>query len=53
MAWKVEAQGDTLYIDAEKLEDAKLQLTEKIGEIPEKLLRWTEVNAKPDDEEWL
>lgn len=53
MAWKVEAQGDTLYINEENLEDARLQLTEKIGKIPEKMLKWTEVTNKPKDEEWL
>ena len=53
MIFKVEAQGDTLYIKAPTLEDAKLQLTEKIGPIPERLLKWSEVKKLPKGEEFL
>jgi hypothetical protein len=51
--FKVEAYDDTLYIQAPTKEDAHLQLTEKIGFIPEHLLTWTEVNKLPKDEEFL
>ena len=51
--FKVEAQGDTLYIQAPTKEDAHLQLTEKIGPIPERLLTWTEVTKLPKGEEFL
>ena len=51
--FKVEAQGDTLYIQAPTKEDAHLQLTEKIGSIPERLLTWSEVKKLPKGEEFL
>ena len=51
--FKVKAQGDTLYIQAPTKEDAHLQLTEKIGPIPERFLTWTEVEKLPKGEELL
>lgn len=51
--FKVEAQGDTLYIQAPTKADAHLQLTEKIGPIPERLLKWSEVKSLPKGEEFL
>jgi hypothetical protein len=51
--FKVKAQGDTFYIQAPTKEDAHLQLTEKIGTIPERLLTWTEVTKLPKGEEFL
>jgi hypothetical protein len=51
--FKVEAQGDTLYIQAPTQEDAHLQLTEKIGPIPDRLLTWGEVKKLPKGEEFL
>ncbi len=51
--FKVEAQGDTLYIQAPTQEDAHIQLSEKIGYIPESLLVWSEVKKLPKGEEFL
>lgn len=51
--FKVEAEGDTLYIQAPTKEDAHLQLTEKIGNIPEELLTWSEIKGLPKDEEFI
>lgn len=53
MVFKVEAPGDTLYIQAPTQEDAHIQLSEKIGYIPEYLLTWSEVKELPQDEEFL
>jgi hypothetical protein len=51
--FKVEAQGDTLYILARTQEEAKIELSEKIGYIPESLLTWSEVKKLPKGEEFL
>jgi hypothetical protein len=51
--FKVEAQGDTLYIQAPTQEDAKIELSEKIGYIPECLLTWSEVKKLPKGEQFL
>jgi hypothetical protein len=51
--FKVEAQGDILYIQAPTKEDAHIQLSEKIGYIPESLLTWSEVKKLPKNEEFL
>lgn len=51
--FKVEAEGDTMYIGAEDQAGASAQLTEKIGPIPASMLSWSEVPALPDGEELL
>jgi len=51
--YKVTAEGDNLYIEAETLEAAKAKFTHEMGDVPESLLTWTQVDALPDDEEFL
>ncbi len=51
--FKVDAQGDTLYINAEDQADASKQLAEKIGNIPASMLSWSEVAELPENEEFL
>jgi hypothetical protein len=51
--FKVEAEGDVLYIQAPTKEDAHLQLTEKLGPIPNYLLKWSEVKKLPKGEDFL
>jgi hypothetical protein len=51
--FKVEAQGDTLYIQAKNKVAASEYLTDTMGEIPESLLTWTEVKSLPEGEELL
>ena len=51
--FKCEAQGDVLYINARTQENARLQLFEKIGPIPDSLLSWSEVAVLPKGEEFL
>lgn len=49
--FKVEAQGDTLYLYANNERIAKERLFSIMGPIPENLLTFTQVDAAPDDEE--
>ena len=51
--FKVEAQGDTLYIQAKDQSDALRQLEEFVGPIPSSLLTWTEIAELPSGEEFL
>ena len=53
MIHKIEAQGDTVYVEAESEDGAVAVLHEKIGLIPRALLTVTVVNALPDGEELL
>jgi hypothetical protein len=51
--WKVEAQGDVVYVDAAGLAAAKERVREVIGSIPHHLLTFTEVEELPEDEVFL
>jgi hypothetical protein len=51
--FKVEAQGDIVYINAESESAARQYLNEEMGEIPRSLLKFSVVDALPDDEEFL
>lgn len=51
--FKVEAQGDTLYIRANHQSDALRQLEEFTGPIPSSLCTWSEIAKLPSGEEFL
>ena len=51
--FRVEAQGDVLYIDAFTLVEAKLILHQHMGDIPESLLAWSGPLPLPAGEEAL
>lgn len=52
--FKCEAQGDTMYFNADTIDAARVRLIEVTGDqIPEELLMWTEVDEVPDGEEVL
>ena len=51
--FKVEAEGDTVYIEAEDKKAALARLTEVVGPIPESLLKWSSVSKLPKGEELL
>jgi hypothetical protein len=51
--FRVAAQGYLFYIQAPTQGDAHIQLSEKIGYIPESLLTWSEVRKLPKGEEFL
>ena len=48
--YKVEAQGDVLYFQAGDLAHAKEAFREMMGEVPESLLTWTQIDKLPDGE---
>lgn len=51
--FKVEAEGDVVYIQAMSESQARLRLDEVMGYIPESLLKFTEVKKLPKGEEFL
>lgn len=51
--FKVEAQGDTMYIQAPSQLKAQERLEEMCGFIPEELLTWSEVKKLPKGEDFL
>ena len=51
--FKVEAEGDTVYIEAVDKETALARLTEVMGPIPKSLLKWSSVSKLPKGEEFL
>lgn len=53
MIYKIEAQGDTVYVKAETQADALARLTEVMGTIPRSLLSISTVSKLPKGEELL
>ena len=51
--FKIEAQGDTVYVQAVDEDKARAELAEKMGPIPLELLTMTEVPELPEGEELL
>ncbi len=51
--FKIDAMGDTVYVNAATEPEAIDRLTAMMGEIPSRLLTITVVDALPDDEEFL
>jgi len=51
MVWKVEAEGDTIYVEAETLDAAEQKFKKAFGVIPSKLVKWTLIDKLPDGEE--
>lgn len=51
--FKIEAQGDTVYIQAADKDAAYDRLTEVMGGIPRSMLKFTEVPELPEGEELL
>ena len=51
--FKIDAEGDTVYIEAEDKKAALARLTEVMGPIPESLLKWSSVSKLPKGEELL
>lgn len=51
--FKCEAQDDVLYFEAVNLSEAKQRLHDDpmMGDIPEELLTWTEIDKLPEGEE--
>jgi len=51
MFWKVEAQGDTVYVEADDIDQAEKKFFNSFGAIPPKLVTWTPVEELPKGEE--
>lgn len=51
--FRVDAQGDTLYINAPTLKEAQAVLCRHMGDIPQNMLRWSGQVRLPDGEEAL
>ena len=51
--FKVEAEGDTLNINADNESQANAILTKLVGPIPYHMLKWEQVEALPKGEELL
>ena len=41
--WKVEAEGDTLYVEAVSLDNAKHIFRDQIGDMPDGFAKWTKL----------
>jgi hypothetical protein len=53
MIWKVEAQGDTVYIEAETLDEAEERFKYAFGYVPKHLVTWTIIEELPEGEETI
>jgi hypothetical protein len=51
LTWKVEAEGDTVYVEAETLDQAEKLFEHAFGVIPKKLVKWTKIDSLPNGEE--
>lgn len=51
--FKVEAEGDTVYIQAPDKSSARERLFKFTGEIPDSWLTWSEVDSLPEGEAFL
>jgi len=53
MIWKCEAEGDTVYVEADDEGAAYDALTSKLGPIPRRMLKLKQVDTVPKGEELL
>jgi hypothetical protein len=51
--FKVDVEGDTIYIQAKTLRAAQDRFTSFMGEFPDGLLTWVEVDDAPEGEDFL
>ena len=51
--FKIDAEGDTVYIEAKDKTDAYGRLCEVMGPIPQSLLTFTQIKKLPTGEELL
>ena len=51
--FKIDAEGDTVYVNADNEKDAKARLHKIVGPMPDDLLTITEVEKLPEGEEFL
>lgn len=51
--YKIEAEGDVVYVDEPNETSARVYLERMMGKIPSSLLKFSVVNELPEDEEFL
>jgi len=51
--YKIEAEGDTVYVQGETIGAAERKFENAFGFIPKKLVTWTKVDELPADEEFV
>lgn len=51
--YKVEAEGDTVYVRGETIDEAERKFENAFGFIPKKLVTWTKVDELPQGEEFV
>ena len=51
--WKVEAEGDTVYVEGATIDEAEEKFRNAFGFIPCKLVKWAEVENLPEGEELI
>ena len=51
--WKIAAQDDAVYVEAENEADAVSVFRARIGDVPRDMLTVSQVDAVPDGEELL
>lgn len=50
--YKVEAEGDTMYFQANDISEAKQDFVNLVGVVPDYLLTWNEIKKLPDGQEF-
>jgi hypothetical protein len=53
MIWKVEAEGDTVYVEADDIDEAEKKFQKYFGKIPKRMMKWTVVDKIPEGEETI
>ena len=53
MIWKVEAEGDYVYVEAETIDQAEAKFERSFGKVPRHLVTWTECDSLPEGEETI
>lgn len=53
LTWKVEAEGDTVYVQDDTLDQAEVKFENAFGVIPKKLVKWTLIDELPEGQETI
>lgn len=53
LIWRIEAEGDTVFVRGETIDQAERKFENAFGFIPKKLVTWTKVDVLPDGEEFI
>lgn len=53
MIWKVEAEGDVVYVKGKTVDEAERKFENAFGSIPAALVKWTKVDELPEGESFI